>query len=339
MTSDVISLSTEQQQSIVYSAMEMAEAFKHIPAVAKNLINSAKDAMGHMQQMLYSSPAFIQIIKSSVGEEVFKAVLSPEQKDMLAQGALRLMTRKDGALLAKLVDPKTGQVVSNVPLQGVNVSPAFSQAMANFAIQMQLAQIAEQIQTVQLAIEEVRQGQENDRLAVAYSCQQKLIQALLIQNPDLRINALMRIVFDAEDSRNLLMLSQKNNVDYIRKLPESNMMKFFGSTKADKIDNRMSEIRTGLAALNMVSLVETMAYQELGEHEAAKSSLDYYGQFIQDTYLDHKGLVERLDSLDKSKEPYWTKTIPVISKKIQSLPIYNQLLLGDEANGTKALQE
>lgn len=46
--------------------------------------------------------------------------------------------------------------------------------MTSYASQMQMAQIAEQIQVVQLAIEEVRQGQEYDRLAMAYSCQQKV---------------------------------------------------------------------------------------------------------------------------------------------------------------------
>lgn len=50
--------------------------------------------------------------------------------------------------------------------------------MTSYASQTQMAHIAEQIQVVQLAIEEVRQGQEYDRLAMAYSCQQKLLQVM-----------------------------------------------------------------------------------------------------------------------------------------------------------------
>ena len=71
-----------------------------------------------------------------------------------------------------------------------------------------MAQIAEQIQMVQVAVEEVRQGQEYDRLATAYSCQQKLLQAMAIKNPHLKEIALLQIASDAEDSRNLLMQSQ-----------------------------------------------------------------------------------------------------------------------------------
>lgn len=61
---------------------------------------------------------------------------------------------------------------------------ALTEAMTGYATQMQM---------VQLAIEEVRQGQEFDRLAMAYSCQQKLLQAKQIKNPNLKAMALMRI--------------------------------------------------------------------------------------------------------------------------------------------------
>lgn len=42
------------------------------------------------------------------------------------------------------------------------------------------------------------------------------------------------------------------------------------------------------------AFAEAMAYQELGEHEAARKSLTYYAGFIDDTYVSVPGLVERL---------------------------------------------
>lgn len=48
-------------------------------------------------------------------------------------------------------------------------------------------------------------------------------------------------------------------------------------------------------------------------------------------YLETKGLVERLDSIDQSPENYWSKTLPDIKKKIQELPLNEeQKLLGGE---------
>lgn len=189
---------------------------------------------------------------------------------------------------------------------------------------MQMVQIAEEIQAVQRAVEEVRQGQEYDRLATAYSCQQKLLQAMKIQNPELKTQALLRIALDAEDSRNLLMQSQKANITFIKDEPDTFLGKLFSGAKTEKIDARMFEIRDSLYAVNMVSLTAAMAYQELGELAAAQQSLQYYADYIECTYLDKPGFVDRLDALDPSPENYWSKTIPSIKDKIQALPSAEQ---------------
>ena len=63
-----------------------------------------------------------------------------------------------------------------------------------------------------------------------------------------------------------------------------------------------------------------MAYFEMGEIESAQQSLQYYADYIQETYLDIDGLVERLDMLDPSPENYWSKTLPDIKKRIIELP-------------------
>jgi len=82
----------------------------------------------------------------------------------------------------------------------------------------------------------------------------------------------------------------------------------------------MSEIRDSLYAVNIVSLVEAMAYQEIGETEAAQQSLKYYGEHLHTTFLDRNGFVERLDQIDDSPENYWSKTLPDIKQKIMALP-------------------
>lgn len=69
-----------------------------------------------------------------------------------------------------------------------------------------------------------------------------------------------------------------------------------------------------------MSFAETMAYQELGEHDAARKSLTYYASFIEDTYISVPGLVQRLDIIDPAPENYWSKMLPDISEKIKALP-------------------
>ena len=317
---------------------EVIDSFSTVPEVARPLIKSAKESFSKIKEMLYSAPAFINVVKASIPEETFKAIFTDEQKSQIASGALKLMTKKDGSLMANLVNPDTNKIVSTIPIKSIKVSPDISQAITSYASQMQIAQIAEQIQLVQTAIEEVRQGQEYDRLATAYSCQQKLLQAMSIKNSELKSMALLRIALDAEDSRNLLMQSQNVNVAFIKEQPESLWGKLISGATPEKIESRMNEIRDSLCAVNMVSLAAAMAYQEMGETEAAQQSLQYYADYIQKTYLSTKGFVERLDLIDPAPENYWSKTLPNIERKIQALPcIKERKLLEGEGHGNEQM--
>lgn len=315
---------------------DVAEHFQTMPDVAKSLIIGAKKAFGKIEQALYSAPAFIDAVKAAIPEETFRAILTDEQKSQLSSGALKLMTKKDGSLMANLVNPETNKIVSTISLEKIELSPDMSQAITSYATQMQMAQIAEEIQEVQVAIEEVRQGQEYDRLATAYSCQQKLLQAMAIKNPELKSMALLRLVSDAEDSRNLLMNSQKANITFIQSQPESFWGKLVSGATPEKIHSRMNEIRENLCAVNMVSLAEAMAYQEMGETEAAQLSLQYYADYIQKTYLTPSGFIERLDMIDPSPENYWSNTLPDIKKRIYALPCnVKTLVIGENEYGTE----
>lgn len=299
---------------------ELSEHFGRVPELATPLLKGAKTLFTQIEKALYTAPAFINAVKAAVPDVTLQAVLTDEQKKQIAKGALKLMTKKDGSLMANLINPETKKIVATIPLKSVQMSPEITQAMTSFSTQMQMAQIAEEIQAVQLAVEEVRMGQEYDRLATAYSCQQKLLQAMEIRNPELKAMALMQLAAAAEDSRNLLMLSQKSNVEFIKKQPENFIQKILSGSNLEKINGRMSEIRESLCAINMVSFAEAMAYQELGEHEVARKSLTYYANFIEDTYTSVPGLVQRLDSIDPAPENYWSRTLPDISEKIKALP-------------------
>lgn len=299
---------------------ELSEHFGRVPELATPLLKGAKTLFTQIEKALYTAPAFINAVKAAVPDVTLQAVLTDEQKKQIAKGALKLMTKKDGSLMANLINPETKKIVATIPLKSVQMSPEITQAMTSFSTQMQMAQIAEEIQAVQLAVEEVRMGQEYDRLATAYSCQQKLLQAMEIRNPELKAMALMQLAAAAEDSRNLLMLSQKSNVEFIKKQPENFIQKILSGSNLEKINGRMSEIRESFCAVNMVSFAEAMAYQELGEHEVARKSLTYYANFIEDTYTSVPGLVQRLDSIDPAPENYWSRTLPDISEKIKALP-------------------
>ena len=303
---------------IKLSDIDILEAAKPIKDNMNLLLSNIKDK-------LLLIPSVIEVIKSYYPTKTLQAILTKEQKADIANGLLEIMTSKDGKnLLATLRDPKTKKFDAVIPLKEVELTPELNKAITNFVLQFQLRQLSAEIKSIQKVVEEVRKGQEYDRLAVAYSCQQKFLQALLIKDTTLKKEALLKIAFDAEDSRNLLMLSQKVNIDFIKNLPEGNLGKLFSiGTSVEKIDLRMNEIRESFFCINMVSLIQAFVYHQLEEYETEKQSLVYYGNFIKEKYLDVPNLLKRLDSIDPYVGNYWTKKVPDIKKRIER---HNELI-------------
>ena len=242
------------------------------------------------------------------------------------------MTKKDGSLMANLINPETKKIVTTIPLKSVQMAPEMTQAMTSFSTQMQMAQIAEEIQAVQLAVEEVRMGQEYDRLAMAYSCQQKLFQAMEIKNLELKAMALMQLAAAAEDSRNLLMLSQKSNVEFIMDQPENFVQKILSGSMPEKINGRISEIRASLCAVNMVSFAEAMAYQNSASTKLPERALYIMqGLFFFALCPENTDMSDILLKVAALNDFYSTNIFSVypVAKHILSLGIDERLKVGD----------
>lgn len=109
MDEDVIHISPEDIEIIDASEYreDLTEYFNDVPDVARSLVKRAKEAFSKIEHMLYSAPAFINLVKASVPEQSFQAILTDDQKAKLASGSLKLMTKKDGSLMANLVNPVT----------------------------------------------------------------------------------------------------------------------------------------------------------------------------------------------------------------------------------------
>ena len=252
--------------------------------VAKPLKDKMSSLLSSIKDKLLVLPTFIKMIESFFPIKSLQAVLTNEQKEKIASGVLEIMQSKEnGSLIASLIDPKTKKIVTNIPLEELDLTPELNKAITDLALQLQLLQISAEIKSIQKAVEEVRRGQENDRLATAYSCQQKFLHATLFKDSELRRNSLLRVALDAEDSRTRLMASYKENIEFIKSLPESNLEKFFSFTSSSKIASRMNELRESFSAITMVSFIEASIYHMLDETKSEYQSLIYYNDFIKNT--------------------------------------------------------
>lgn len=96
MDEDVIFIDSKDIESVKLSeySSEISEQFAEVPEVAKSLVKGAKATFKKIEKMLYSAPAILNLVKANIPDITLQAVLTDEQKQQIAKGALKLMTKK-----------------------------------------------------------------------------------------------------------------------------------------------------------------------------------------------------------------------------------------------------
>ena len=110
---EIIHVSSESNQtsSLTDYTESVVKCFDSVPEVAKPLIGSAGRLFNRIEKTLYSAPAFVSAVKAAIPEEAYQVILTDEQKTKTASGALKLMTKKDGSLMANLINPETKKTI------------------------------------------------------------------------------------------------------------------------------------------------------------------------------------------------------------------------------------
>lgn len=305
--------------------------FENDPEMQKNyFVKNAGRVFDQIHDTLCALPAFLEVVERLVPVDEWVLVFTDEQKKELAKGALKLMAKKNGDIIAKVVDPKTHQIVANVPVKQLERIKDINPAMNDFMVQMQLANLAQEMKKVHRVVSRIQQGLEFDRLASAYSNERKLKYARQIQNKELQTQALLMIAHSAEDSRSRLMLGMKEDIQFIMGQPENEFIKLF-TINPTEINNRMNEIRSRVVAINQDSMTEATAYWALGEKQAALNTIENYRMFLEDSELTNGEVLNRLDVVDPNPENYWTKQFPIIQDTVHKISYEGApLLLGGD---------
>ena len=305
--------------------------FENDPEMQKNyFVKNAGRVFDQIHDTLCALPAFLEVVERLVPVDEWVLVFTDEQKKELAKGALKLMAKKNGDIIAKVVDPKTHQIVANVPVKQVERIKDINPAMNDFMVQMQLANLAQEMKEVHRVVSRIQQGLEFDRLASAYSNERKLKYARQIQNKELQTQALLMIAHSAEDSRSRLMLGMKEDIQFIMGQPENEFIKLF-TINPTEINNRMNEIRSRVVAINQDSITEATAYWALGEKQAALNTIENYRMFLEDSELTNGEVLNRLDVVDPNPENYWKKQFPIIQDTVHKISYEGApLLLGGD---------
>lgn len=255
------------------------------------------------------------------GDTQYVAQLSTYAKEKLDSGEWVFgIRKKTGETYAVLKETATGKIQSFITLDK-KVTEEIGNLPELSAIQIQLAEIGDQIEKLTKLVERVEQGQYNDRYAGFFSARQMIIEGLVSADAGLKKELLLGAVKTNNDTIAKLMLAIQNDsltfIDMTTKFKE-----------AKRIDNFLQQ---SIGYLNSSVQLNVIAYTALGEQEAVFATLTNYSSFINQVLLRvvdsrNKSVAWKLDNAHKGENGKFEEIATEITNKV------NLLVEGIETN-------
>lgn len=251
---------------------------------------------------------------SNKGETEYVAKLSDYAKEKLKSGEWNLgIRRKTGETYAVIKDAATGRTQSFVTLE-----KKIAQHLGNLpelsAIQGQLADIGEKIESLNRLVERVEQGQYNDRYAGFFSARQMVVEALSASDDIFK--------------RELLISAVKTNNDTIAKLMlaiHQDTLAFIDMKTKPKDAKRIDHhLQNSIGYLNSSIELNIIAHTALGEQQPLIATVVNYKSFMCQTLLKkigHNGrtLAWQIDNAHQGTDGKFNQFVIDVTDKISHL--------------------
>jgi hypothetical protein len=226
---------------------------------------------------LRSLPSVIDSLEQIKAGEMYRAVVPPEIIPKLKNQTVKLHKMKNGLFCPTIVDSKTKKFICHVKLEEVN--PQIFDFASQMAMQNAMAEIASQLEEINEKLDNILIGQQNDRLALADSCEQQLMEALNVDDPELKKYMLANVIKTGNDARFQLLRTFEYDVKYFEDLPDcqSSIQIILKNSKNrnlnEEIKAKMNSLYNTYKAINRISLVLSFTYQELHQYQNIELSL------------------------------------------------------------------
>lgn len=280
-----------------------------------NMIVENSSALGELKNLFDSQ------------ESEYVADLSKIAKEKLASGEWKLGVRaKTGETYAVIKDATTGRSQSFVTLKE-KVTTDLGMLPQLAAVQYQLKEISEQIQTLTQAVTRVEQGQYDDRYAGFISARQMVLEGMSVSDEMTRKNLLSSAISLNNETVGKLMFSiHRNSLELID-----------DKTKTKDIIRLEKHLTESLSYLNASVQLNIIAYTTLGEAEVISTTLRNYQAFVDQTLLSSKTKENRsiawlIDNNRKEDDGQFLEMSQKISTKIESLITNKSIEIGEEEN-------
>jgi hypothetical protein len=223
-------------------------------------------------QILRQFPAYIDVAKKLTEGKTYQAIITTEVLKRIKEDSARLDKIDNGLLSTTIRDAKTGQFIDRVNLK--EVTPGLLSSLNQLATQQTLANIVHRLEVLDEKINDVLQGQTNDRLAEVESGIHIYEQAVVASDPDVKRELIVSAIQKLNDGRNKLIKS--TDFGFIDKLPRNKLGMFF-SLNWDipkHVQSKAESVWKAAHAIVKASRYLVLAYSDLNQPDSLRVSLE-----------------------------------------------------------------
>ena len=257
---------------------------------------------GNWNTIKLKLPAIAEVIEEmATKDHILVAKMDSYVKKLIADGTYRFSVDKNGELLPTIRDAKG--IVKQVRLEDMTFSPNVVQSLNNLSIHAAMAQILDEIESIGDSIREVHIELQNDRLALAESARDKLMQARRIQDAQLRATAMLGAISSATDAKRSLMRNFTQNLHQIVEHSKKSDLELMIDRKGEKeISQKAIDSFQALIYLTNAVQAECEGYAMLGEYESCKECLEEFKSFVLDNRLNQRDTLLLLNENSAQKK-------------------------------------
>ena len=257
---------------------------------------------GDWRRIQTTMPAICEAIQAIAHREtMLVADMDSYVKELIKRGVYRFTISKKGEILPTIRD--SGGIVKQVRLKKIEIAPDVIQSFNHLQTQATMAQILSEIEYVGDAIREIHIELQNDRIAMAESTRDKLLQAHKIQDAKLREIALLNVIQSATDAKRVLMRNFARNLQYVEEHSDKSFAQMLIDFKGQHdIDAKSADAFQALISITNAVQIECEGYAMLGEYEAAKECLMQFQSFISENELGNRDTLLLLNSNSRQKQ-------------------------------------
>ncbi len=280
---------------------------------------------GKWKNIKGAMPAIAETIEAFAKNETYLvADYDKYVAELIRKGVYRFSIDKNGKILPTIRDGK--HIVKQVRLKEMNFNPQLTQSLNNLATHAVLAQILDEIEYVEDQIKGLHIELQDDRIAMAESAVDKLLQARKIQDSRLRELAIVGVIGTATDAKRTLMRNfVRNNERVIAISNKSSLEMALSYRKVKESSQQAGDAVQDLISITNVVQVECEGYASLGEFEACKETLMQFRDFILDNKLNKRDTLLRLNSGLEQKQISVVDRFEQIADKIAEFDPSSQI--------------